>query len=142
MRPIAIVTLSGGTQPAELPRARRPGPSAAWATPRGFYRTLEGLGIRLAGRTTFNDHHAYVAADLAGVIKDADAAGAELILTTAKDAVKLAGLEPALAGRIAWLQVELAFLAGEEGLRDSIGERRRRCRPLIPAIPPICQYLR
>ena len=117
---MAIVTLSDGTQPAESAAGK-----SAWAfcglgNPESFYRTLESLGIHLAGRTTFNDHHAYAAADLTRIVKDADAAGAQLILTTAKDAVKLAGLDPVLAGRIASLHVELAFLTGQDGLEDRL----------------------
>ncbi|WP_337175930.1 tetraacyldisaccharide 4'-kinase [Paludisphaera sp.] len=57
--------------------------------PEGFRRTLEGLGCRVVDLRPFPDHHPYSADDVADLARWADSAGAELVLTTQKDLVKL-----------------------------------------------------
>jgi tetraacyldisaccharide 4'-kinase len=54
-----------------------------------FFAMLRGLGLTLAGTRGFRDHHSYSAADLASIRATAAAAGAEVIATTEKDAVKI-----------------------------------------------------
>ena len=49
----------------------------------------DAIGDRLVGSRRFPDHHAYAAADVAGVSEAARAAGADLVVTTEKDWVKL-----------------------------------------------------
>lgn len=51
-----------------------------------FFRMLLDAGVELVGTRGFPDHHRYTAADLAGL----RAAGADALVTTEKDAVKLA----------------------------------------------------
>lgn len=57
----------------------------AIAYPEGFFEYLEQAGVKLRSRRCFPDHHAFQAADLAGLKGP--------ILVTAKDAVKLVGLK-------------------------------------------------
>jgi tetraacyldisaccharide 4'-kinase len=57
--------------------------------PEGFRRTLQSLGVELRGFRVFPDHHAYTAADVAGLASWVKGTGAELALTTQKDSVKL-----------------------------------------------------
>lgn len=57
--------------------------------PNGFAATVRGSGCCVAGETAFEDHHRYSAGDIATVISAARSAGAELIATTEKDAVRL-----------------------------------------------------
>ena len=124
-RPTMIASMTGPVQPAETLAGRTAWAFCGLGNPESFYRTLEDLGLRLLGKTTFNDHHAYAAADLKQILEKADAAGSECVLTTAKDAVKLQGLDPQLVGRIGWVHIELVFLAGqgplEEHLRQMAG---------------------
>ncbi len=54
-----------------------------------FFDMLSEAGIDLVGAYGFPDHHDYSAADLSRVVSLRDSTGAELILTTEKDAVKL-----------------------------------------------------
>ena len=71
---------------------------SAIGNPAAFLRSLTGLGARVVGERRFGDHHEYTAADLAGLAAGAATAGessggpAPLVVTTAKDAVKLAPL--------------------------------------------------
>jgi 3-deoxy-D-manno-octulosonic-acid transferase len=58
-------------------------------TPRSFWRTLEDLGIKVAFRRAFGDHHRYQAGELRRLAEQAAAAGANALVTTEKDAVNL-----------------------------------------------------
>jgi tetraacyldisaccharide 4'-kinase len=54
------------------------------AKPERFFSTLETLGLRLARRVAFRDHHVYTR-------RDVEALGDGLLITTEKDAVRLEG---------------------------------------------------
>jgi tetraacyldisaccharide 4'-kinase len=54
-----------------------------------FFASLRANGLNLAGTRSFQDHHRYTAADVAAIKESARAAGAEAIVTTEKDAVKI-----------------------------------------------------
>jgi tetraacyldisaccharide 4'-kinase len=59
------------------------------ARPAGFFAGLEGLGLELAGREEFADHHPYRPAELAGLARRARRAGARALVTSEKDEVRL-----------------------------------------------------
>jgi tetraacyldisaccharide 4'-kinase len=63
---------------------------AGIARPGRFFGDLERAGWRLTGRRSFSDHHHYSLADLQDVAREARESGAQIILTTEKDAVRLA----------------------------------------------------
>ena len=81
----------GSKQPRPLPAdaSRRLFGFCALARPESFRSTLQGLGVEIAGWRTFRDHHAYSDADLAALQQAAEHCGAEGLVTTEKDAVKL-----------------------------------------------------
>lgn len=54
-----------------------------------FFASLRALGLTVAGTKGFRDHHRYTPADIAAVKAAARDAGAEIAVTTEKDAVKL-----------------------------------------------------
>jgi tetraacyldisaccharide 4'-kinase len=62
----------------------------ALGNPSAFFRQAIDAGHRVAGTLAFRDHHAYAPEDLRQIVAKAKEAGAEALLTTAKDAVKLA----------------------------------------------------
>jgi tetraacyldisaccharide 4'-kinase len=75
---------------ASLPRA-----VAAFCgigNPRAFFANLAREGFELRHTRAFADHHAYKQRDVDAVEREARLGGAEVLLTTAKDAVKLRGL--------------------------------------------------
>lgn len=91
--------------------------------PRAFLGTLEGLGAELLEPRIFPDHHRYGAPDLDGIT----AGGDQLVVTTAKDAVKLEQLEGASRLPLYSLDIELELLEGHsvlEALLDSLPEPR------------------
>jgi len=62
---------------------------AGIARPESFWASLAEAGIEVAGQHAFRDHHRYTAADLRRLRAWAAAAGADRLVTTAKDAMKL-----------------------------------------------------
>jgi tetraacyldisaccharide 4'-kinase len=59
-----------------------------------FFLSLARLGATLTGSRAFGDHHAYTAGELNEIAEDALKGGAELLVTTPKDAVRLLGWNP------------------------------------------------
>jgi tetraacyldisaccharide 4'-kinase len=71
------------------------GPVAAFcgiARPEQFFAGLEALGLQLAARYAFPDHHRYTPANLQQLVVSARDAGATAFITTEKDQVRLARL--------------------------------------------------
>lgn len=90
--PVAVVHLApaGWLTMDGAPREGSPGAGVAVAAigqPDAFFRQVEAQGVRLAARLAFRDHHEYGPDDLEGI---REAAGGQAVITTAKDAVKLA----------------------------------------------------
>ena len=54
-----------------------------------FFASLRANGLDVVGTKSFRDHHRYSAADVAAIKAAARAAGAEVVVTTEKDAVKI-----------------------------------------------------
>jgi tetraacyldisaccharide 4'-kinase len=115
-RPSALTDLASGQQQSlESLRGRRVLAVSGIASPSAFHRTLLDLGVVLAETLAFPDHYLYDLADLERVEASAREAGAELIVTTQKDAVRMP------AGVVSWpilvLQVELEITEGVEVLK-------------------------
>ncbi|MFN7026688.1 MAG: tetraacyldisaccharide 4'-kinase, partial [Pseudorhizobium sp.] len=77
---------------------------AGIADPAKFYRTVEALGANLVEHRSFPDHHYFGEDEVAGLLADAERRGL-LPVTTAKDAVRLAGGHGAAAELLQKLQV-------------------------------------
>jgi tetraacyldisaccharide 4'-kinase len=60
--------------------------------PSSFRRLVDDLGVRVVDELRFSDHHAYTSGDVRRIMARAVRRGAQCILTTEKDAVKLAAL--------------------------------------------------
>jgi tetraacyldisaccharide 4'-kinase len=81
---------------------------AGIARPDSFFLELERAGWQVACRTGFRDHYRYSQPDLQRLESDAEAAGAALLLTTEKDAVRLEHLRPG-SRPLAWVPMEVAI---------------------------------
>lgn len=73
----------------ETVRGRSAFAFAGLADPRQFFDSLRDHGVALCGTMSFRDHHRYTPADMARITAAAAECGAEVIVTTEKDAVKL-----------------------------------------------------
>jgi tetraacyldisaccharide 4'-kinase len=63
----------------------------AIGNPKAFFEQLRREGFELRHTRAFPDHHDYRDSDLAAFVREAEQSGARVLLTTAKDAVKLRG---------------------------------------------------
>jgi tetraacyldisaccharide 4'-kinase len=95
---------------------------SAIANPESFARTVRALGGNVLDHLRYPDHHAFGEADRATIARAADRLGADCILTTEKDAVRLEHLLP--LGRPAFaLRVALELQEGVEALASVLGVR-------------------
>lgn len=87
--PSALVDNAGNT--AEVPwlAGHRVLAFCGLGNPDGFRQTLESQGIQIAEFIAFPDHHHYNAKDLTRLAEQARHTGAEALLTTQKDLVKI-----------------------------------------------------
>jgi tetraacyldisaccharide 4'-kinase len=67
---------------------------AGIARPERFFASVEAEGWTLVGRSAYPDHHRFTRADIADMAAAMRAAGAELVLTTEKDRVRMEPLGP------------------------------------------------
>jgi tetraacyldisaccharide 4'-kinase len=78
-----------------MPLAQLPRAVAAFCgigNPRAFFRNLKAEGFELKRARSFADHRRYTQADVTEIETEARRTGAEVLLTTAKDAIKLSEL--------------------------------------------------
>ncbi|HNQ21577.1 MAG TPA: tetraacyldisaccharide 4'-kinase [Phycisphaerae bacterium] len=101
---------------------------AGIGNPDPFLTTVRTLGITVVGRQWWPDHHQYRTHDLLDLLKPGRFPPFDLLLTTEKDAVKLAGLPQTPAARAGVVRVAIDFL-GDGGtvldrmLRESCARR-------------------
>ena len=89
--------------------------------PDAFLNTIKALGSEVVGSKVYNDHHHYTDDCLADIYRQATHLKADLILTTQKDWTKITRLVPAKKDiPLAYLAIEIKFLAGEDKLRGLI----------------------
>ena len=67
---------------------------AAIARPERFFEGLEGAGFDVRARLAFRDHHPYTTADVRRIARAFTQTRASLVVTTEKDLVRLAEVEP------------------------------------------------
>jgi tetraacyldisaccharide 4'-kinase len=109
----AIETQRRRRVPAAELAGRRLLAFAGLGSPQGFADTLDAAGIRRVGFAEFPDHHWFTAGDLAELARDARAAGAQGLVTTEKDWVRVRDLPPPPLPL--WvLPVRLAIESGQE----------------------------
>jgi tetraacyldisaccharide 4'-kinase len=92
----------------EIPAGERVMAFAGIADPEAFYSGLERAGVPLVTTLSFADHAPYGEEELAAIMRLKSAARASVLLTTQKDAVKLARHAAELSGCYA-VVLELAF---------------------------------
>ncbi len=110
---------AGAVNPTEFARKRVAAVSGV-ARPDRFVADLEALGMEIALRRDFDDHHRYARRELSEIVKRAGETGAEAIITTEKDAVNMpAGFAAASAPPFFAARIEFAC-ENEEALKDLV----------------------
>jgi tetraacyldisaccharide 4'-kinase len=128
-QPTGLVLADGSRRQADWLRGQEIAAACGIGNPGAFRRTLERAGGRVRWFEVFPDHYAYTPADLDRLIRAAEAAGVNALVTTGKDLVKwqpllAAGQAPPVL--VAALEVRLQVLEGEETLRRKIAALLRR----------------
>ncbi|WP_025324365.1 tetraacyldisaccharide 4'-kinase [Deferrisoma camini] len=85
----------GGSLALEALRGRKILAFAGIGDPAAFFRDLDALGLRVVEAVPFPDHHPYSDEDREQLARWARLVNAEALVTTEKDAVRLAGPVPA-----------------------------------------------
>lgn len=116
--------------PVEWLRARRVFALSAIGNPAAFVAGLRDAGAAIVGERRLADHARYTPAAIERVRRDARRAGAEAVVTTEKDWVKVAPCLAALARRpgeapgpgapFVRPALRLEFIWGSEALRESV----------------------
>ena len=100
---------------------------AGIAKPPHFFAELERAGWQLMGRRSFRDHHHYSALEIGALSRDARDAGAEALVTTSKDIVRLSSTHLAAAEGLPVIEVPL-HISIEPGFRDWMRDRLSKVR--------------
>jgi tetraacyldisaccharide 4'-kinase len=106
--------------PRRVPR--RPFLLAGIARPERFARDVRELAGEVSGARLFPDHHRFRPSELAEVLAAARAAGADAVVTTAKDAVRLSGQDGDLPVLVLGIAAEF----------EDEAPLRRRLAALVP----------
>jgi tetraacyldisaccharide 4'-kinase len=86
--------LAGPREPVVVPANSRVFVVTGIARPDRFLADVTAAGWEIAGTMTFRDHHRFSAHDVRRIAAAAQSAGCAIVLTTEKDAVRLAPLTP------------------------------------------------
>ena len=117
--PTLVVAADGTVEPLDRLTGLRVAAFCGIGNPEGVRRTLEALGASVAGFRAFRDHHAYSGTDVAELGRWAGSLGADLLLTTQKDSVKLR--VPSLGPMpLRALRIGLEIMDGERTLDDAL----------------------
>src|SRR5438309_296139 len=122
--PIAVVQVGGSTsvEPSAL-KGERVLAVSGIGNPESFRRLLAAAGATVVDHCVFADHHAYSQDDLGRIRRSAAQAGVDRIVSTEKDAVKLAQLiqtlspsegEGRVRGDLSAVRMELQGVEGWE----------------------------
>lgn len=119
-RPQHLLSGTGAHQePLERLQGMRVAGFCGIGNPAAFRATLENAGATVAAWRAFSDHHIYTAEDVAGLVSMAKESGAERLVCTHKDLVKLRTDE--LEHIPLWgVVVEMAFLVGESEMAERV----------------------
>lgn len=89
------------------------------AVPESFENFLTDFGAEIIYKERYADHHRYRRHEIENFIKESKKLGAQMILTTEKDAVRFPELEKYEVPSF-YLRVQIDILSGEESFNDAI----------------------
>jgi tetraacyldisaccharide 4'-kinase len=115
-KPLAVIDDAGRSHPPAALAGRAVLAFSGLGSPDHFLESLTRLGARIVATVEMSDHAAYSPSILAKLAEQAKAAGAEIMVTTQKDHVRLAGLAGVEGARIWQLAVEIDVTDGRKEL--------------------------
>jgi len=111
-KPLAAIDETGQSHPPTQLAGRSVLAFCGLGSPKHFFESLAGLGAKIVGIVELNDHEAYNEGLLANLADLAKREGAEIMVTTQKDHVRLAHLALPKGAPIWQLAIEMAVTAG------------------------------
>ncbi|MBR0057028.1 MAG: tetraacyldisaccharide 4'-kinase, partial [Kiritimatiellae bacterium] len=92
---------------------------AGIAAPMGFENSVSAMGGRILARERYPDHYRYREREIAAVIDNAAELGAQAILTTEKDAVRIPRID-APKVPIYYMRMEIEIVSGFDNFRQCV----------------------
>jgi len=126
-RPVGVIDRDGAQLPADAIAGKKVLVFAGIGNPRAFINTVESLDAEPVGFCIFNDHQKYTPVLLGRLFEKADSCGAELLVTTQKDYVRLAEFE--LQSPVWQVVVEMDLVKGESELVATVCRAAGRQEP-------------
>jgi tetraacyldisaccharide 4'-kinase len=120
--PICAKSITGEEITIEQLRGKKIFAFCGIGNPDAFLNTIKNTGANLVGSKIYNDHYHYNNDCLADIHEQARYLKADLILSTQKDHTQYAIHNTQYEVPFAYLAVELKFLAGEDKLKQLIGD--------------------
>jgi tetraacyldisaccharide 4'-kinase len=105
MRMVRVSPLKNGGESLAPPA--RVAAFCAVGNPASFFGSLRRAGYELALESSFPDHHVYSQDEVDALIRSARDAGAEVLVTTAKDAVKLRTMAFSIPCYVSEIEIEI-----------------------------------
>jgi tetraacyldisaccharide 4'-kinase len=112
-KPVSCRFLSGERKDPEWLSGKKVYGLCALGNPLSFRQTVLSLGGRFLGYRIFRDHYRYASSDMLKVQKDIQRCGAEWIVTTEKDIIKLRNLD--LPDNLVIIEIDFSVEAGFYG---------------------------
>ena len=116
---IERVFARGEQQPLTALKNAKVAAISAIAKPESFEAFLKDFGAEIVYTARYADHHRYTEQQILDFVKEAKAAGAEMIMTTEKDAVRIPQL-PSEDVPFNFLRVQIDILSGQENFDQCI----------------------
>lgn len=91
--PVSCRLLSGEERPLSWTLDKKLFGFCALSSPESFKETIESIGAKLVGFKTYRDHYRYRHKDMLRIKEEAEKCGADWIVTTEKDIIKIRGLD-------------------------------------------------
>ncbi len=113
MQPMRVTSLKNASEMLAPPM--RVGAFCGVGNPRSFFENLRQAGYELALEKSFPDHHDYSQDEIDSLCRSAREVGADVLITTAKDAVKLRTMEFSIPCYV--LEIEIVIDRADEFAR-------------------------
>ena len=111
--------------PLEYLRGKNICAFAGIGSPENFGATIDSLGGRVVSLLPFPDHYRYTSEDIAEIRRGTSESGAEIIVTTEKDSIRLTGF-PDFLKDILILRAEMEMLPSQEEFEAPILEKLKK----------------
>ena len=125
---VVVFPHSNEVQPPGFLKGKRAVAFAGIARPEAFRNTLMRLGVDLVYFKTFKDHYPFGSVDLRVLNHHMEKRGAQYLVTTEKDWVRMAPLVP-LSPHLAYLSIKFVLLSNQDNffrmIRDCIAGRNK-----------------